>query len=76
MIDPAIGDAAVRGRAWLTRNVLALGLVSLLTDTATEIVVPLLPVFLTTMTGAGLALAALVLLVALSPRRRKEGTLA
>jgi MFS family permease len=37
----------------MTRNVLALGLVSLFTDTATEIVVPLLPVFLTTTLGAG-----------------------
>ena len=39
--------------AWLTRNVLLLGLVSLLTDTASEMIVPLLPVFLTTTLGAG-----------------------
>lgn len=39
--------------SWLARNVLALGLVSLLTDAATEMAVPLLPVFLTTVLGAG-----------------------
>lgn len=33
-------------RPWLTRNLLALGLVSLLTDAATEMVVPFLPFFL------------------------------
>jgi MFS family permease len=38
---------------WLTRNVLALGLVSLFTDTATDMVIPLLPAFLTTVLGAG-----------------------
>lgn len=38
---------------WLTANVVALGVVSLLTDTASEMVIPLLPVFLTTVLGAG-----------------------
>lgn len=38
---------------WLTRNVVLLGVVSLLTDTASEMVVPLLPLFLTTTLGAG-----------------------
>ncbi|TNF30405.1 MAG: MFS transporter [Deltaproteobacteria bacterium] len=42
-----------RARTWLSRNVLGLGLVSLLTDAATELVIPLLPVFLTTTLGAG-----------------------
>lgn len=39
--------------SWLARNVLALGLVSLFTDAATEMAVPLLPIFLTTVLGAG-----------------------
>lgn len=38
-------------RLW--RNVVALGLVSLLTDVSSEMIVPLLPVFLTTVLGAG-----------------------
>lgn len=40
-------------RPWLTRNVFAVGLVSLLTDAASEMVLPLLPVFLTTTLGGG-----------------------
>ena len=42
----------LRGRTWLNRNVIVLGMVSLLTDAASEMVIPLLPIFLTTM-GAG-----------------------
>lgn len=42
-------------RSWLSRNVLVLGLVSLLTDAASEMVVPLLPVFVTGVLGAGAA---------------------
>lgn len=42
----------LRGRTWLSRNVIVLGMVSLLTDAASEMVIPLLPIFLTTM-GAG-----------------------
>ncbi len=38
---------------WLTRNVILLGVVSLLTDTASEMIVPLLPLFLTSTLGAG-----------------------
>ena len=38
--------------AWLSRNVLALGLVSLLTDIASEMALPFLPLFLTTTLGA------------------------
>ena len=45
--------ATAPGRTWLSRNVVGLGLVSLLTDTATELVIPLLPVFLTVTLGAG-----------------------
>jgi MFS family permease len=40
-------------RARLGRNVVALGLVSLLTDFSSEMIYPLLPVFLTTTLGAG-----------------------
>lgn len=39
-------------RAWLRRNVVAIGLVSLFTDAATEMVIPLLPAFLTVTLGA------------------------
>lgn len=42
-----------RAHPWLTRNVVFLGLVSLLTDTASEMVLPLLPLFLTKTLGAG-----------------------
>lgn len=42
-----------RSRSWLSRNVVLLGVVSLLTDTSSEMVVPLLPVFLTQVLGAG-----------------------
>jgi MFS family permease len=40
-------------RARLDRNVLALGVVSLLTDISSEMIYPLLPVFITTTLGAG-----------------------
>ncbi|MBI5576704.1 MAG: MFS transporter [Deltaproteobacteria bacterium] len=41
------------GRSRLHRNVFALGLVSLLTDFSSEMIYPLLPVFLTSTLGAG-----------------------
>jgi len=41
------------GRSWLSRNVIALGLVSLFTDAATEMIVPLLPAFVTIVLGGG-----------------------
>ncbi len=41
-------------RRWLTGNVLALGLVSMLTDASSEMILPLLPAFLVTL-GAGAA---------------------
>ena len=40
-------------RAGLTRNVVILGLVSLFNDTASEMIYPLLPIFLTAILGAG-----------------------
>ncbi|HEY7052478.1 MAG TPA: MFS transporter [Mycobacterium sp.] len=39
-------------RGWLTRNVRVLSLVSLLQDTASELLYPLLPLYLTTVLGA------------------------
>lgn len=41
------------GAPWRGRNVVLLGVVSLLTDTASEMIVPLLPIFLTSTLGAG-----------------------
>jgi len=38
---------------WITSNVVALGIVSLLTDTATEMAIPLLPAFVTGVLAAG-----------------------
>ena len=40
------------GRPWLTRNVRVLSLVSLLQDAASELLYPLLPIYLTTVLGA------------------------
>ncbi len=40
------------GPAWLTRNVWVLSLVSLLQDAASELLYPLLPIYLTTVLGA------------------------
>ena len=39
-------------RPWLTRNVRVLSLVSLLQDTASELLYPLLPIYLTAVLGA------------------------
>jgi MFS family permease len=44
--------AGRNGPAWLTRNVWALSLVSLLQDAASELLYPLLPIYLTTVLGA------------------------
>jgi len=50
-----------RGRLFgLSRNVVALGLVSLLTDVSSEMIYPLLPLFLTTVLGAGQTFVGLV----------------
>ena len=52
--DSTTTKAAVPGwRAGLTRNVVILGFVSLLNDGASEMIYPLLPVFLTAVLGAG-----------------------
>src|SRR5574337_1322747 len=44
----------------LSRNVVALGLVSLLTDVSSEMIYPLLPLFLTSVLGAGQTFVGLV----------------
>lgn len=41
-----------RGGTWRNRNVIVLGLVSFFTDAATEMAIPLLPFYLTTVLGA------------------------
>ena len=46
--------------AWLTRNVWALSLVSLLQDAASELLYPLLPIYLTTVLGAPPSVVGLV----------------
>lgn len=57
--DPKNGEDATtaemprRATSWLTRNVILLGAVSFLTDTASEMIVPVLPLFLTSTLGAG-----------------------
>ncbi|MCC6997568.1 MAG: MFS transporter [Deltaproteobacteria bacterium] len=51
-------------RSRLPATVIALGLVSLLTDAASEMIMPLLPIFLTTVVGAGAAFVGLVVGVA------------
>lgn len=58
-IAPEQGAGGGSGRR-LGRNVVALGVVSLLTDAGTEMVTPLLPLFLTTVLGAGPAFLGLV----------------
>ncbi len=58
-----VDGASREGRArppWRSKNVLALGVVSLLTDIASEMIAPLLPLFLTTTLGAGPAALGLV----------------
>lgn len=54
--DRAAVGAPPSPRGVLVRNVVVLGLVSLLTDAASEIVIPLLPAFLATMGAGALAL--------------------
>jgi len=43
------------GRAWLTRNLLVLSVVSFLQDTASELLYPILPTFITVVLGAPVA---------------------
>jgi MFS family permease len=57
VVHPPGGGAA---RAALPRTVVVLGVVSLLNDTASEMITPLLPIFLTATLGAGPAIVGLV----------------
>lgn len=57
---PAAAAATEVSRTRLHRNVVALGLVSLLTDFSSEMIYPLLPVFLTATLGAGPAALGLI----------------
>lgn len=57
--SPAEGGRPARD-AWLTRNVAALSGVSLLNDVSSEMIYPLLPLFLTRVLGAGPAFLGLV----------------
>jgi MFS family permease len=54
----------MKTRLRLPRNVWAMGLASFLTDVSTDIVYPLLPMFLTTTLGAGVAFVGLIEAVA------------
>lgn len=56
----ADGAPGARGRQRLHPTVVALGLVSLLTDASSEMIYPLLPLFLTTVLGAGTAAVGLI----------------
>lgn len=47
-------------RPWLTRTVLVLGVVSLLTDAATEMIIPFLPLFITDVLGASAVMVGVV----------------
>src|SRR6478752_10243686 len=51
---------AVNNSSWLTRNVLVLSVVSVLQDTASELLYPLLPIYLTTVLGAPPAVVGVV----------------
>ncbi len=53
MVDSADRSSRPARRPWLVRNVVVLGIVSLLTDAASEMIVPLLPAFVTGVLGAG-----------------------
>lgn len=46
--------------SWLPRNVIALGLVSLFNDASSEIIYPLLPLFITSMLGASVVAVGLI----------------
>ena len=52
--------ASLTAARWLPRTVVVLGLVSFLNDAASEMITPLLPVFLTATLGAGPAIVGLV----------------
>src|SRR5258705_13783425 len=51
----AVGTKPARSRSGITSNVVALGVVSMFTDVSTEMIVPVLPLFLTSVLGASVA---------------------
>ena len=53
-------EDAPPGRGWLTRNVLTLSGVSFLQDAASELLYPIMPIFLTVVLGAPVAVVGLV----------------
>jgi len=57
---PGRRDYAARWRTALPRNVLAAGMVSFFTDIASEMIVPVLPIFLTTVLGAPVTAVGLI----------------
>jgi MFS family permease len=59
MIEPALSSQSGWHRG-LTRNVVILGFVSFLNDAASEMIYPLLPVFLTSVLGAGPAVLGVI----------------
>ena len=58
--NPVMENTHNRWRTGLSANVLLLGAVSFLNDSASEMIYPLLPVFLTTVLGAGPAVLGIV----------------
>src|ERR1039458_8400960 len=48
---PPFGDSTA-ARSWLTPNLLLLSIVSFLQDTASELIYPVLPIFITSVLGA------------------------
>ena len=57
---PAKGSGPARGRGRLPATVIALGITSLLTDVGSEMIFPLLPIFLTETLGGGPGLLGLI----------------
>ncbi len=55
-----VGDTTARGEGWLTPNVKTLSGVSFLQDAASELLYPVLPIFLTTTLGAPVAVVGIV----------------
>ncbi|MBK9973690.1 MAG: MFS transporter [Planctomycetes bacterium] len=54
--ETSAGTPKAATGSWLSRNVLMLGLISLLTDTASEAAIPLLPVFIVSLGAGAMAL--------------------
>jgi MFS family permease len=54
-VDPARAEVRTSPFAGLTRNVVVLGVVSLLTDVSSEMIIPILPLFITATLGASVA---------------------